>query len=154
MPVSALRQTSFWARVDKSGPIHPVHGQCWVWTGSKDREGYGRFSYYGKNYQAHRFVLVMTGGKIADGLLVCHKCDNPSCVRPSHLFLGTNADNMADASDKCRLSRGKLREEEVRRIRLLYKSSATSRKALASAFGVTADNIGKIVNGASWKHLL
>ena len=82
----------FWRKVDKKGPIHPIHGRCWVWTGSKVGKGYGQ----------HRRSWKIHFGEIPDGLYVLHKCDNPLCVNPSHLFLGTPKDNVQDMLEKGR----------------------------------------------------
>ena len=88
----------FWARVSKTD-------NCWEWTGSKSR-GYGSFS-MGREYgtkRSHRMSYEMAYGPIPEGLFVCHHCDNPGCVRPDHLFVGTHADNMLDAIKKGRLT--------------------------------------------------
>ena len=89
----------FWKRVQKTET-------CWLWTGAKNKKGYGTF--YISKYEpigAHRFSYLLAEGKSPEELFVCHKCDNPSCVRPDHLFLGTNTDNMRDAKKKGRLKR-------------------------------------------------
>jgi hypothetical protein len=85
----------FWTRVDKSG-------ECWVWTGAHLPTGYGRLTGAKRGMYAHRFSWELHNGPIPDGLLVCHKCDNPPCVRPDHLFLGTNVDNIRDRDAKGR----------------------------------------------------
>ena len=87
----------FWSRVDKSG-------ECWTWTGARTSYGYGKVSVGGRLEGAHRVAWAMAYGPVPDGLHVCHRCDNPPCVRPDHLFLGTQVDNMADAREKGRLS--------------------------------------------------
>jgi len=75
---------------------------CWNWTASK-RKGYGAFKYKGKIVGAHRFSYELHKGVIPEDMVVCHKCDNPKCVNPDHLFLGTQSDNMKDAYKKGRL---------------------------------------------------
>ena len=95
-------ESRFWNRLDKGG-------NCWNWQGGKDRpDGYGCLHYAdnGKRHslKAHRVSWVIHNGPIPDGLWVLHKCDNPSCVNPNHLFLGTRQDNMLDAASKGRIS--------------------------------------------------
>lgn len=85
----------FWKKVDKSG-------DCWEWTGSKKHTGYGTFGYNKKSYVASRFVMKIIGKEIPEGMIVCHKCDNPPCVNPDHLFIGTHKDNMKDCMEKGR----------------------------------------------------
>lgn len=87
--------TPFWDRVDTSG-------SCWVWTGACNRKGYGEYHFNGKARRAHRVSWELTYGPIPEGLIVCHRCDNPSCVRPDHLFLGTHSDNAIDRERKGR----------------------------------------------------
>ncbi len=96
----------FWAQVDKAGPIHPVLGtRCWEWTGGQD-QGYGRLTVRGVQTRAHRYSYTLYNGPIPDSLNVCHRCDRPSCVQPNHLFVGTDADNVADMVAKGRQAAG------------------------------------------------
>jgi len=85
----------FWNKVDKNG-------SCWIWTGCKNPMGYGRIR-YGKRYKfAHRVIYAFMNGTIPDGKMICHICDNPSCVNPAHLFAGTQFDNMRDCVERNR----------------------------------------------------
>lgn len=95
---------SFWARANKDGttPTHrPELGPCWEWTGHKQQKGYGVLGYLRMNASAHRIAWLLTNGP-AGRMQVLHKCDNPGCVNPSHLFLGTNEDNVRDKVAKGR----------------------------------------------------
>lgn len=92
------RLATFWSCVDKSGG----DDACWIWTRGKLPKGYGRFNADGKDVLAHRFAYEKLIGEIPDGLHVCHHCDNPSCVNPKHLFVGTRSDNMQDMWEKKR----------------------------------------------------
>ena len=80
--------------------------KCWPWQGAKLKTGYGVVKHRCKQYKAHRASFAIHRGQIPGGMLVCHHCDNPSCVNPSHLFLGTSQDNMTDKVQKGRQSRG------------------------------------------------
>lgn len=141
---------------------------CWEWTGHK-LEGYGRITEggdNGKDLAAHRVSWEIHCGPIPDGLCVCHHCDNPSCVRPDHLFLGTPQDNARDMASKGRaplqrhphLYRGtakggcKLTEDAVREIRKLGETDMTQR-AIARQFGVAPPVICTILKRTAWAHV-
>lgn len=98
----------FWKRVERLGPI-PSHlpnlGNCWIWTGNKIHSGYGQIGVGGKMISTHRFSFMLSNGDPGD-MCVLHRCDNPSCVRPDHLFLGTHSDNMRDRDSKNRQASG------------------------------------------------
>ena len=98
MSKSKSLEERFWEKVDKRGP-----DDCWEWKGGISGNGYGTFWLERQSFRAHRVFYELFIGKIPNGLLVCHTCDNPKCVNPNHLFLGTYKDNMQDAVKKGKL---------------------------------------------------
>lgn len=148
----------FWNKVD-------MLGDCWTWTASRHRsrnriESYGQFiNDKGKNVSAHRWVYENHIKAIPNGMCVLHCCDNMLCVRPSHLFLGTQADNIADMISKGRQAKGEkhcnavLTESDVLEIRRMYAFGNYSQAALARKFGVISSQISRIVNRKRWKHI-
>lgn len=164
-----------WSKVDKSG-------ECWVWTGGAARHGYGvigigsRTDNSVRKVGVHRLVYEMEVGPIPPGMAVCHSCDNPPCVRPSHLFIGTQKDNIRDALSKGRLSkppdtsgehnpRAILSPQDVSDIRNAYacqprtrsaggtfaKEARITQRSLAEKYNVSVGTISAIVIGRNWK---
>ena len=125
---------------------------CWVWVGSLDKGGYGIF----RKMRAHRYSYELYKGPIPEGMFVCHQCDNPSCVNPKHLWLGTPADNARDCVRKGRHSRGvdtgiaKLTEHNVRRIRTLTNYSY---KEISEMYKVSYNTVYNIINRKTWTHI-
>ncbi len=149
----------FWSKVSISANTN----KCWEWQAGKDEDGYGRFSIR-KQVKAHRFVWMITNGEIPDNLYVCHECDNPSCVNPKHLFLGTNLDNTRDKVAKNRQARGvelarfgelnpqhKLTTDQVRLIRQRYSEEKISHRKLAKELGLTSNQVYAVISGKYWR---
>lgn len=126
--------------------------KCWIWTGHKEKGGYGALYITGKNWRAHRFIFMLLNGPIPYGKHVLHQCDNPSCVRPDHLFLGTQLDNNLDALMKHR-TRCILNEDKVLEMRKLYTQRGTTVAWLAKKFGVSWGNASMVVKRKTWKHI-
>lgn len=130
---------------------------CWEWMGGKTSDGYGMISIDGINQGAHRIAYQLYIGEIPYRFCVCHRCDNPSCVRPDHLFLGTNTDNMHDCvikgrhSDQSGENNGYsiLIDEDVRIILAMHANGARN-VDLAKQFGVAPSTISNIVCGRNW----
>ena len=135
---------------------------CWEWGAGKVLDGYGHFSIAGVAQRAHRVAYQLYVGEIPEGMCVCHHCDNPGCVNPSHLFLGTTADNMRDRENKGRGIRpmntgekhghSKLTEAQVIEIRAKHSSGARV-VDLAKEFGVAHQTISKIVHRRTWTRI-
>lgn len=138
------------AKIDKNHP-----SGCWIYKGATDRRGYGRpcrmlFGGGRKRYYAHRRSYEIHKGPIPEGMLVLHKCDNPPCCNPEHLFLGTDADNVWDKMRKGRHA-CKLTEDQVREIKRLLPT--TPQKDLAKRFKISATMISSIYKGTRWGHI-
>lgn len=139
---------------------------CWQWTGapsdSTPTGAYGRMRIYGVQERAHRVSWLLHKGAIPDGLQVLHRCDNPKCVNPEHLFLGTNADNVADRVSKGRSGwqerkgeahpMSKLRESDVRAIRERH-SAGERQSVLAREFRVDRATVCEIISRRKWAHV-
>ena len=160
----------FWSFVEKTD-------SCWWWRGSVGRNGYGRVSMNRHWHYAHRLAWQITHGPIPPGFFVCHTCDQPPCVNPDHLFLGTPADNIHDARTKKRLrpnppsgsqhwtrqhpdrvrrgeanNKAKLTATEVKAIRKAYQDGC-SQTELAHRYGIKQSSVWKVLAGHTWKHV-
>ena len=153
--LSSKESKNFWSKVSK--PANP--DGCWTWGGSLHKKGYGLWGFRGKIHKAHRISYRIHKGRIPDGLCVCHACDNPPCVNPKHLWVGTHQDNADDKYEKGRDNHakgeangggGKLTWESVREIRRLREEENMSQQTLADKFGVSQPMIGLIVRGEKW----
>ena len=130
---------------------------CWIWMLDCDQNGYGKISIKNKAYYAHRVSWELHNNSIPKGMFVCHKCDNPSCVNPDHLFLGTQSDNMQDMKSKGRDNYvngenhkfAKLREKDVRKILISNKTN----NELAKQYDISSSQICLIRRRGSWKHV-
>ncbi len=128
---------------------------CWNWNKSTNEKGYGQVMCAGKNIKAHKMAYMIHVGDIPDGVSVLHKCDNPRCVNPNHLFLGSQADNINDMYGKKRAIVGsrhklsKLTEQEALEI---FKSKEST-AVLANRFSVCAQLVNAIKRKSKWKHL-
>lgn len=147
----------FWDNVKKTDD-----DSCWEWTGSGNEKGYGHINGGPDrgSLRANRVAWELQCGEIPDGLIVCHKCDNPKCVRADHLFLGTYDTNNKDRAAKGRSNNdkgedhyaAKLTDEKVIELRC-RRAAGEDRKALAKEFGISPKTVSKIFLRRSWKHV-
>ena len=151
----------FWDKVD-AGRFQP--DECWEWRGSRTRSGHGQISISGERFYVHRVSYEMAHGGIPDGCIICHKCDSPCCVNPSHLYAGTKKTNAWDAIRAGTFhythpGRGeghpnsKLTEQNVRDIRDDRVFDGTPYRKLASKYGVSYRAISNIIHRRSWAHV-
>ncbi len=137
------------------------NGDCWEWVVATFPNGYGRVRYKGKMMQTHRMAYIFKYGQIPDGKLVCHTCDNPLCINPDHLFLGTSLDNTHDMIKKGRaiyfkgeqVWKHKLKEQQVIDIRSKYASKRYTQQQLADEYKVSRHTIFSIIYKKTWKHI-
>lgn len=144
----------FWSRVFKTNG-------CWLWNGRFHKKGYGviqfRINKTTYSWLAHRASRIIHHGDIPDGYLVCHRCDNPSCVNPEHLFLGTPADNSRDMTSKHRSAKGerhshaKLTWAQVVTIRAMWRHGQ-KQAVIAEQFGIANSLVSRICNFKIWRY--
>jgi hypothetical protein len=146
----------FWARLDTtSSPTG-----CWLWTGAKDPCGYGNLKRDGRYSKAHRVAYELANGPIPKGVRVLHRCDNPPCCNPDHLFLGSQRDNIVDRNTKGRgnyaVGTGhyltRLTEDDVREIRRLH-AEGTKQSVLAARYNLGRTTLWLIVHRHTWKEV-
>jgi HNH endonuclease len=148
----------FWSKVDRRGP-----DECWPWKAAVRRpdEGYGAFWFEGRHRPSHVMALILSGTPVVLGMEACHRCDNPPCCNPGHLFLGTRQDNDTDRVKKGRQAFGakvgtaKLSDEDAAVIKSLKPNGRAPnglRQALAERFGVSRATIGDVWS-RRWTHL-
>jgi predicted DNA-binding protein (UPF0251 family) len=156
-PFSKQNYVRFWSKVKLTA--NP--DVCWDWIRCLGKDGYGMFQINGRAIRAHRFSYLITNKKLPDGKLVCHTCDNPKCVNPNHLFLGSALDNVSDCIAKKRRTplkgdksgRSKLKEDEVLSIFKTYNEGHVTQDELAQKYNVSSKTISKIITRTRWKHL-
>jgi hypothetical protein len=145
--------TGFWERVDRRSS-----DECWEWKGHRIPTGYGQITQRGRRTSTHRRAWELARGPIPEGLCVLHRCDNPPCCNPAHLWLGTQADNSADRDRKGRAAVGegngksRLTRDDVLAIHLLVSYGLSWSKA-ARSFGVSKGTVAAIISGRTWRHV-
>ena len=143
----------FWSQVDIGEP-----DACWIWKGKQD-QGYGRFYMGSKRVYAHRAAWHLTYGPIPRGLNVLHKCDEPACVNPKHLRLGTQRQNMKDMVEKGRSLAGernpgaKLKEDQVKEILRIHGEGKLNMKEISRLVGISYNVVRRIIKREDWKHV-
>ena len=173
--LTPIEQARFWSAIDQRGP-----NDCWPWKRGphvKQKSRYGRINLQGREWRAHRLAFLLAYNTLPFDALICHRCDNPPCCNPAHLFIGTTKDNTRDALKKGRMRRlfaagqghwsflhpdltmrgernghAKLTASQVSTIRLLMKHGAQG-KELAVRYGVSRRTISNIVQRDSWRHV-
>jgi hypothetical protein len=143
--------------LSRLGAQTTVTDSCWLWTGYKRNAlGHGALSVHDRPVWVHRLAYALTYGPIAPDAVICHRCDVPACVRPDHLFIGTQADNVADMERKGRARKVALQGEahpqahlsdvQVGELRALHAGGLTDQRALAARFGVSQSTVWRLVH--------
>lgn len=147
-----------WSRVERRNPQ-----ECWPWIGVVDRWGYGACQHEGRHVNASRAAFMVANGGVPQGLVVCHRCDNPRCCNPAHLFAATQAENLADCRAKGRARHqfnpethprytAKLTDQQVRNARARF-ADGESQSSIARDFGVDSKTISMLVRERSYRHV-
>jgi hypothetical protein len=145
----------FWSKVIKRS-----NEECWGWTACKMKDGYGRFLFNGKVKGAHQVSWILTYGLLPKGKSILHRCDNPECTNPLHLFAGTQKDNMRDCSSKKRISirigeknpLAKLTKEKIYEMAELKKQGLTY-QGISERYNVSLPTAQRALTGKTWSHL-
>lgn len=150
------RVERFWSAIQRGSK-----DSCWIWQQSKTRTGYGVVNFKGTRTTAHRIAYELEKGQIPDGHYVLHRCDNPSCCNPEHLFTGTQKENIADMHNKGRAGdcrnfgekhgRVKLSDAEVRTL-IQDREGGATQQSLAIQYGISQAQVGRIVRGENRVH--
>lgn len=148
--------------------IQIIENNCWIWTGPKDKDGYGLCGVSYPDQRAHRTSFKIFKGEILSGMFICHTCDNSSCCNPDHLYMGTHSDNTRDAIERNRMDRGpcpskalkgeknpkaKLNERKVKNIRRLHSTWKMTHALIARKYNVSESSITKLLKRKSWNHI-
>lgn len=149
-------QQRFWSNVNKSHP-----DSCWEWQGVINSNGYGTLKVGQRAWLATRLLWTWLHGEIPQGMCVLHKCDNPPCVNPDHLFLGTRKDNYDDMVAKGRLNRArgehqgsaKMTADKVRELRRLYEKEGKTQIEISGIMGIHQTTVSRIIERRTWKHV-
>jgi len=150
--VTAAQLKRFWSRGERTA------SGCLLWTGQLSEKGYGKVLINGRRWRVHRLALALVGRELTPGMQVCHSCDVRRCYEPSHLWLGRNLDNVADAMRKRRIPVGtskalsKLTESAVREKRQ-KRALGVGPSELAREFGVSSRTIRDAANHVTWRHV-
>lgn len=130
-----------------------VTDECWIWMGAVNRRGYGKLCFQKNNTDtAHRVSYKLFNGPIENDLYVCHSCDNPACVKPGHLWLGTNKENMMDMVEKGR-QHSRLQPKDILKIRELHEKFGVSQKKIMEQFKISCGYVSLILSRKAWKHV-
>lgn len=145
----------FWSKVKRNPST-----LCWEWMASRHPRGYGQFGVQGRSVKAHRYAYETQVGPIPSGMVVMHTCDNPPCVNPSHLRLGTQGDNARDMLAKGRRAptfgerntKAKLSQSDVDQIRARHAAGEANMRQLGDEYGVSDKTVWKLIHRLSWNH--